>query len=104
MISTASIQISTYTVGTLSFDGSGVKGEGGAQDPRLVLPVTVTMAPQPREKQLALSELTCSLHSGQDASDANQVGPPVWRSFLPELHAISVEKNPNEHRFELRFP
>lgn len=104
MISSASIQISTYSVGTLSFDGSGAKGEGGYQDPRLVLPVTLSMAPQPREKQLAVTELTCSLHAGQDASDINQIGPTVWRSFLPELHVISVEKNPNDHRFELRFP
>lgn len=104
MISTASIQISTYSVGSLSVDGAGVRGEGGSLDPRLVLPVTLSMAPQPREKQLAVTQLTCSLHSGQDASDTNQVGATVWRSFLPELHTISVEKNPNEHRFELRFP
>ena len=103
MISTANIQIASYGVGTLSLDGPGAKGEGGPEDPRLVIPTIITMVAQPRDKQLAVSEFSCSLHLGSDAHDHNQIGPTISRSFLPELHARSIEKNPNEHRFELRF-
>lgn len=103
MISTANIQASTYGVGTLSLDGSGAKGEGGPRDPRLVIPEMISMQPLPRERQLVITELVCSLHEGQDAHDHNQVGPTFTRSFLPELHAISVENNANTCKFELRF-
>ena len=84
-------------------DGPGVRGEGGALDPRLVVPTTITMAPQSREKQLAVTELMCSLHLGPGAHANDQVGRAASRTFLPELHARSVEQNPNPHNFELRF-
>jgi hypothetical protein len=103
MISTTDILISTYSVGTLTLDGPGARGEGGSHDPRLVIPTTIAMAPKPSEKQLAVTELECALHWGPEANDQNQIGPTVSRTFLPELHAISVEKNPNNFKIDLRF-
>ena len=69
MISTTDILVSTHSVGVLTLDGPGAKGEGGSYDPRLVIPTMIRMASQAREKQLAVTELTWS---AADSAVANK--------------------------------
>lgn len=102
MIAKARIEVASRTVGEITLDGAAARGEGGPHDPRLVLPLTISMSPRPLAEMLALTELTCSLHLGQDATDQNQIGPPVWRSLLPHMHARSMPGHVSEHVLEIR--
>lgn len=104
MITKARIEIASRTVGEITADGAAARGEGGPHDPRLVLSLTVSMSPRPLDQMLVLTELSSSLHLGQDASDQNQVGPTVRRSFLPQMHVRSVPGYVNEHPFDVRIP
>jgi hypothetical protein len=97
MISKARIEVASRTVGEIAIDGAATRGEGGPDDPRLVLPLTISFSPRPLDQMLVLTELACSLHLGQDATDQNQLGPTVWRSLLPHMHARSLPSYINDH-------
>jgi len=104
MISKARIEVASRSVGEIAIDGAATRGEGGPHDPRLVLPLSISMSPRPLDQMLVLTEIARSLHLGQDATDQNQVGPTVSRSLLPQMHARSLPGYVSDHFVEIRIP
>lgn len=103
----ASVSVGNFYVGSVELKEGQVGGEGGPHDPRLVLPLKVTMNPRPAGEMIALIHLNCSLHlvaSGASAFDNNQTGPSVSVDLLPGFPCRSLPDGPNESEVALRLP
>ncbi len=108
MAETARIYVGSLTpIGTVALSLNSVRGEGGPRDPRLLLPLTVTLDPRPPGQMIALLDLTCQLHRtppGVQASETNQVGSPVTVNLLPGLRCRSLPSGPNDQQVMVRIP
>ncbi len=91
-------------IGTISLNERETRGEGGPHDARIVLPLTVTMHPQPAAAMLALTELRCSLHLTTPTFAGNQVGPTVTLNLLENMSCRSVPAGPGSWPIEVRLP
>ena len=97
------IMVNTFSVGEVAVNGERVRGEGGPYDARLVLPLRVSMNQRPLEQQLALTELSCSLHLVSPSGSVhggNQFGPSVTANLLHELSLRSVPDGPSRQEIE----
>lgn len=90
-------------VGDLRLDPTLLRGEGDRYDPRLVIPLTVTMHPQPIEHQIAIIRLIGSLHTNQNPFPGNQIGAAATLDLLDNMPCRTIPSGPNEVRPELRF-
>ncbi len=90
-------------IGVISSDPTALRGEGGWYDPRLVVPLQITMYEQPLEHQIALLRLTASLHLSQRSSPENRFGPEVQLDLLEGFRCRSLPGDPNPCQQELRF-
>ena len=100
------ISTSGRGIAKVTLDGEKVRGEGGAHDPRLVLPLAFVFTQRPREAALAITELECSLHlvpMNQGATDANCLGSPVRVSLITEGFISQPDYLMDRSRFQNRF-
>ncbi|MCL5284128.1 MAG: hypothetical protein M1330_05420 [Armatimonadetes bacterium] len=104
MVAERSITVnSTRIVGKVEADPSELRAEGGPLDPRLIVPVKVSMQPQSDGHQVALVRLSGSLHVyGFDP--ASQVGPPVSVDLISEnFPCRSIPNAMQSHEINLSF-
>jgi hypothetical protein len=99
----ADIRLQNVGVGRVRADSAQLRGEGGSHDPRLVLPVDVELDPRPEAQQLALVELTASIHLGSPPFPSNQIGSACHQNLLKGMHLRTISGGPTSHRTELRF-
>jgi hypothetical protein len=102
--STGYITLSNYGVGRVSIDPAMVRGEGGAHDARLVIPVSIEMASQPAERQLALTRLSGALHLDQPDLPGFRIGLPDTVDITYNMPCRSFPEGSVPHIVELRFP
>ena len=98
------IQVHNRRIGTITLDEQRVRGEGGAHDPRILLPFSITMEPQPSGAMLALTELRCSLHLTSPCFPNNQVGPSATISLLENMSCRSSIHGSAPGQIEVRLP
>lgn len=101
---TGMIALASHGVGRVSVDPAMVRGEGGAHDARLVVPVSVEMSSQPAERQLALTRLTGTLHLDQLDIPGLRIGLPDSVDLTYNMPCRSVPEGSMPHVVELRFP
>ena len=96
---------STRIIGSTAVDEKFIRGEGGADDPRLVIPVTFTMHSQREEHMLVVTDGTALLYLGDGTSPAHQVG---LAGALDVAHGYwarsSIGTAPNEHQVQVPIP
>ncbi len=80
----------TRIIGEVSLDDTRVIGEGGWADPRLVLPLQITLNPSPAGASLAVTEVTYSLHLSTPASEQNQIGLSQAVKLMPGFTCRAV--------------
>lgn len=104
MMTSAYIRLGqTVAVGEVQVDSARMRGEGGAHDPRLVVPVEIEMHPRPMEQRLALTRVIGSLHLDQSAFPANQVGPSYSLDLIENMSCCTSPDGPRTHTVEFRF-
>lgn len=101
---TGHITLCNSGVGRVSIDPATVRGEGGAHDARLVIPVSIEMASQPVERQLALTRLFGALHLDQPDLPGFQIRLPDTVDLTYNMPCRSVPEGSMPHLVELRFP
>ena len=106
MMSTGDIRLGVngLRIGDLRLDPTLIRGEGDRHDPRLVIPLIITMHPQPIERQIAIIHLTATLHSSQSPFPGNQLGAAATVDLLDNMPCRSIPSGPNDLHPELRFP
>lgn len=106
MTDTANINLGgRISIGTIVPLIASVRGEGGAFNPHLVVPLKVTMNQQPDAGQIILTELSAGLHLGSAATSTdNQLGARVYVNLLREFRCRTLPSGPNECQIALRFP
>lgn len=90
-------------VGGLSVDAGALRGEGGPQNPRLVVPVTIRLEPRPTGAGIAVTQLQGSLSSSQDHNPANLIGRPVHEHLVNSFPVRSYPKSSESHTVLLNF-
>src|SRR5258707_556182 len=98
------IQVHNRRIGTITLDDQRVRGEGGAHDPRTLLPSSITMKPQPSGLMLGLTELPCSLHLTSPCFPNNQVGQSATISLLENMSWRSSIHGSAPGQIEVRLP
>jgi hypothetical protein len=94
---------SSSVVGTVFVDGGAIQGEGGPVRPQLVVPVTITMNPQPDKAMLAVVWLHARLAFDQDHSPHQIACQPVSHPLVNGFNTRSHPKGPWNHTAYLRF-
>src|SRR6266699_3109067 len=88
------IHLGNRIVGSIELDqGNQVRGNGYPYNPRLWVPITVTMQPRSEDQTLVLTELTCSLL----AENQQEIGLPVIKNLLDGMYCRSYPDNTNSH-------
>ncbi len=100
------IQVGNIIIASVTVHEQRICSEGNVADPRLLIPLTITMHQQTSESQLAITALTCSLHLVPDgqAIAQNRIGQEVTLSLLQELPCRSFTASPGDCLVEVRFP
>lgn len=95
------ITLGNKLVGSIELDqGNQVCGNGYPYNPRLWIPITVTMQPRPEDQTLVLTELTCSLL----AENQQEIGLPVTKNLIDGMFCRSRPNNTNSHTVSFGFP
>jgi hypothetical protein len=102
VLPTAVITAANTAVGEVSINPAEVRGEGGAAQPVLVMPVEVRLNARPKEQQLAVLWLEADLAEGNQPG-LGRVGTDA-RDLRPGMHVVSAEWGTPQNRVELRFP
>lgn len=89
--------------GTITVDPAAIRGEGGWQDPRLVVPLEVTLETQPHDHMIAITQLNASLSLHQYPSASNRIGPEARVDLSQGFYTRSSPNGPSESRPEARF-
>jgi hypothetical protein len=100
---TGLITLSNYGVGRVSVDPAMVRGEGGAHDARIVVPVSIEMSPQPAEQQLALVRLSGVLHLDDPSLPQSRIGGPDSVDLTYNMVCRSLPDGSVAQVVELRF-
>ena len=88
------------TIGNISLtQDNPIVGSGYPYNPRLSIPITVTLQPKPDEETLIVTEVVCSLWAGNE-----QVGLPVVNNLLEGMYCRSYPGRSNSHAFSFHFP
>lgn len=90
-------------IGEIHLDPTAVRGEGGWLDPRLVVPLEITLQPQPDNHQVAVTQLIASLHLREPTFPGNRIGAETRLDLLRDFPCRSVPSGPSDFRPELRF-
>src|SRR5258707_6996195 len=104
MLSTAELRLGLGgpRIGEIDLDPTAIRGEGGWYDPRLVVPLKITMQQQPEDHQIALVQVTASLHLDQNPSPANRIGTEAMLDLFREFRCRSVHTGPSNTQLQLR--
>jgi hypothetical protein len=89
-------------VGDIMVNPADVRGEGGAAQPALVVPITVRMNPHPKEEQIGMLLLEARLAIGTTPS-SRQVGLVDRHDLRPGMHVVSVPDYSPSNGVDLRF-
>ena len=92
----------SISVGSVSVNGGEVRGEGGPVRPRIMVPLTIEMSPQPEDAMVAVVSLTASLGAQAHSSPRQVLCQPVTRLLTNRFPAHSGTTT-NTHTEELRF-
>jgi hypothetical protein len=104
MVSTkADIRLQNVAVGRIRADSARIRSEGGPHNPWLVLPVDIELDPRPKAQQLALVELTASMHLGSPTFSSSQIGSAYRLDLHTGMPLRTVPGGPTSHRVDLRF-
>jgi hypothetical protein len=98
------LYINNRRIGTITLDEQRVRGEGGAYDPHIILPLSIVMEPQPSGAMLALTELRGSLHLTSPCFPNNQIGPSATLSLLENMSCRSSIHASAPGQIEVRLP
>lgn len=88
-------------MGTLSVDGGAVRAEGGPDRPQLIVPVTITMEPQPADAMVAMTRLSAQLTT--DSFARSIVCHPISEDLGPGARVHSIPSSSAESTVHLRF-
>jgi len=95
------MRLGNKPIGSIELDqGNQVRGNGYPYNPRLWVPITVTMQPRSEDQTLVLTELTCSLL----AENQQEIGLPVTNNLLDGMYCRSRLDNTNSHTVSFNFP
>ncbi len=97
------ISIHNLTIGKVLLDPADIKGEGGWHDPRLIIPIKITLNPQPLERQLIITRLTASLHLTDAIGQNNQFGARISYDPILNMRIRSLVDVTNDDGLELHF-
>lgn len=103
MMSSAYIRLQSMSVGEVRVDSARMRGEGGAHDPRLIVPIEIQMNQRPEEQRLALTRLTGSLHLSEPAFPQSQLGPSCSLDLIENMSCHTISSGPSKTSFEFRF-
>lgn len=90
-------------IGKASVDSAAVRGEGGPLRPQLVVPLTITLNPQPDEAMLAITGLVAQLGTDPHPSAPQIICQPTSHQFNSGFPAHTNPKAPYAHTESLRF-
>jgi len=82
MANSAPIILNDQIIGQISVDGSAVCGEGGPNNPQLVVPLQVQLDNQPEEATLAIGQLRALLATEPSIQPSTAICPPVCEDLM----------------------
>lgn len=80
MANSAPIILNDQIIGQISVDGSAVCGEGGPNNPQLVVPLQVQLDNQPEEATLAIGQLRALLATEPSIQPSTAICPRCART------------------------
>lgn len=99
----ADIRVSNMGVGKVRLDPAEIRGEGGAHDPRLVVPIKVELHQQTLEHQIAILRVAASLHLDQYPQHSNQFASTISYDTLYNMPLRSVNLGSSTGSLDLCF-
>ena len=106
MPNTTYIILNGQSIGSVSVDGTTVRGEGGPINPQLVVPLDIRLNDQPDEAMLAIARLGATLGTDLNVRAATAVCPPACEELVGGPHGFRVHSKPSsqgDSQIELRF-
>jgi hypothetical protein len=97
------IRLNTEAIGTVQLDSTEIRGEGGAHDPRLVLPIKVELNQQPKEQQIVIIRLSASLHLDHATGHSDQFASKVSYDLFNSLSMCSSHTGSSKHHLDICF-
>lgn len=101
-MSFATIQVGMHVIGEITLNDNQVRGEGGPYNPRLVVPVEITLHQRPATQAIAVTSLTHTFYCGE-IGPSTQIGQPVTRDLTAGFPARSNPHGPSRSYLEMQF-
>ena len=89
------------SVGTVSVDGGAIRAEGGPGRPQLIVPVTITMAPQPANAMIAVTRLSAQIATDSFAEAI--ICQPISQELGSVARVHSIPSGSADFTVHLRF-
>jgi hypothetical protein len=103
-MTTADIVSVNRRIGRLRIDASGVRGEGGALSPVLVVGISAELEPRPEESKLVLTAVRAALFLGGSGTSAVRLTESAPAQSQSEGLWASHPSTTIDHAAEIRFP
>jgi hypothetical protein len=100
------IDLYGQSIGRISVDGAMVRGEGGPNNPQLVIPLEVQLDNQPDEAMLAIGRVRALLDTDQNVQPATAICSPVSVNLVGGPYGFRVhskQAGSQANQIELRF-
>jgi hypothetical protein len=102
-ISKSYITVGNRGVGSVWVDGGAVRGESGALQRQVVVPLTIAMQNTPSEAMLAVVAVRAQLQTQPLSTPDALVAQPVSELLMDNFPARSLPVGSHDHVVELRF-
>ena len=97
------IMLANRGVGKVSINGGGIRGEGGALHPQLVVPLKFDLSNFPEEAMLAVYRVKATLAAEQHPFPGNALCRPTAEDLIDNLPVHSLPQGDISRSVDLRF-
>lgn len=91
----------SHKVGEVQIDSTLLRGEGDLAQPRLVVPINLSLNPQQSGAQIGILSLTAQLSQNEVDFPTQRLGQPTSVSFLETVMPKTLSQAPSKDRIEV---